>query len=170
MAACLPLARGLLAGLALLASACAGHLSNGVFSGGATRYRIGEVPSTWALLPMQGCDIAFLARDSPHAVSINATCADHSDPSLEVLTRHLLMGFTDEATLTQGRQQLDGREALRSHVIARLDGVPVELILVVMKKDRCVYDFTYLSPVGRLDERISTFEQILRNFRTGAPT
>lgn len=160
------MSRSILVCLALLVPGCASHLVNGVFANGPTRYRIGEVSPSWELLRMRGNDVAFMSKDSPHSLAINSTCADHSDPSLEVLTRHLLMGFTQTDTVAQSTQPLDGRESLRSHVIAKLDGVPVELILVVMKKDDCVYDFTYLSPVGRLDERLATFEQILKNFKT----
>ncbi len=158
--------------LALLAlvPACAGHLTDGVFTRGDVRYRIGAIPSTWQTLNLRENDVAFISKDSPHTLAINATCEDHDDPPLDVLTRHLLMGFTARETISQTRESLDGREALRTHVTAKLDGVPVELILVVMKKDRCVYDFTYLSPVGRLDERAATFEQVLAHFRTESST
>jgi hypothetical protein len=50
-------------------------------------------------------------------------------------------------------------------VRARLDGVPVELILVVLKKDGCVYDFTW---VGRTSGQEHVFEQMLANFHAGA--
>jgi hypothetical protein len=78
------------------------------------------------------------------------------------------MGFTDRQTVSQSRGTLDGREALRTQLAARLDGVPVELVLVVMKKDGCVYDFTYLSPVGRLAERVAAFDRLLADFHAGS--
>ena len=61
---------------------------------------------------------------------------------------------------------MDGREALESRVEAKLDGVPVDLVLVVMKKDGCIYDFTYVSPPGRVDERKRDFDQLVKNFKT----
>ncbi len=155
----------LLLALAPLA-ACASHLSKGVYTSGDARYRIGEVPRSWRLVRLHDNDVAFLSTDSPHSLAINATCHDHGDPSLPVLTRHLLMGFTDPRTVAETEETLDGREALRTRVIARMDGVPIEMLLVVMKKDGCVYDFTYLSPIGRLEERETTFEEILHHFKT----
>jgi hypothetical protein len=165
-----PRHRSVLLALALAATlpACAGHLREGVYSQGSVRFRIGLVAPTWQLLSLAGNDVAYISRDSPHALAVNATCEDHDDPPLDVLTRHLLMGFSDRQTLSQSRSMLDGREALRTHVSAKLDGVPVELLLVVLKKDGCVYDFTYLSPAGRLEERVAAFEQILASFKTGA--
>jgi len=158
----------LLAALLGLTPACAGHLEQGVYTEGHTRFRIGPVPPSWQLVRLAGNDVAYVSLDSPHSLAVNATCEDHDDPPLDVLTRHLLMGFTERATLEERRFSLDGREALRTHVAARLDGVPVELVLVVMKKDGCVYDFTYLSPAGRVEERVSVFEQVLAHFAAGA--
>lgn len=159
--------RAIFASLLVCSVGCSG-LSHGVYTEGHTRYRIGELPASWQLLRMSQNDVAYISRDSPHSLAINATCENHDDPPLEVLTRHLLMGFTARETVTQTRVVLDGREALRTHALARLDGVAVELVLVVMKKDGCVYDFTYLSPVGRLEERRAAFEQVLERFKTGA--
>jgi hypothetical protein len=128
------------------------------------RYRIGEVPAGWQQVSLSGNDLAFLSRSSGHSLAINATCEDTDDPTLPVLTRHLLMGFTARATVDETTVSLDGREGLRSHVTARLDGVPVELLLLVLKKDGCVYDFTYLSPQGRFEEQRSAFEGLLAGF------
>jgi hypothetical protein len=148
----------------LLASSCAGSLSHGVYTHGAVRYRIGTLPPGWRAVGLYQNDLAFQSLDSPHSVAINSTCEDHDDPPLDVLTRHLLMGFTDRETVSQSVESLDGRDALRTRVTARLDGVPVELVLVVLKKDGCVYDFTYLSPVGRTAERLEVFDRLLAQF------
>ena len=160
----------LLLTLACLTSACSGHLSAGVYTEGHLRYRIGALPSRWQEVRLSENDVAFISKDSPHSLAINATCEDHDDPPLDVLTRHLLMGFTARDTVSQGLEQLDGREAMRTRVTAKLDGVAVELLLVVMKKDHCVYDFTYLSPVGRMDEREADFELVLQHFKIESST
>lgn len=148
---------------------CAGQLQHGVYARGDVRYRIGELGPAWQRVTLAGNDLAFVARASGHSMAINSTCVDHDDPPLEVLTRHLLMGFAQRNTVTQQPVTLDGRAALRSHVTATLDGVEVELELVVMKKNGCVYDFTYLSPVGHQSEELAAFDQVLTNFHTEAP-
>lgn len=148
----------------VLALSCAG-LRDGVYVEGRTRFRIGSLPASWREVHLVGNDVAFVSADSATSLAINATCADHDDPTLEVLTRHLLMGFSGQEVVTQALEPLDGREALRTHVRALLDGVPVELILVVMKKDGCVYDFTW---VGRRDASEQVFEQVLAHFHAGA--
>ena len=41
--------------------------------------------------------------------------------------------------------EMDGREALRTHLIAKLDGVPKRFTVYVLKKDGCVYDFLHVA-------------------------
>ncbi len=78
------------------------------------------------------------------------------------------MGFTERQEQSQrSSSSLDGREALRSRYLARLDGVPVELELVVLKKDNCVFDFTYVAPPGAGRSRAwPDFDTLLAGFRT----
>jgi hypothetical protein len=152
-----------------LASGCShGELRGTVFTKSGVRYRIGELPPGWRHVALQENDIAFTSN-AGHWIAINSTCEAYEDAPLSVLTLHLLMGFTDRNLIRQDTAMLDGRESLRSHYTAKLDGVPVDLLLVVMKKNACIYDFTYLSPVGRSDEKLADFEQVLQGFKTEAP-
>lgn len=154
---------------ALIALSCRGpRMEGGVFEKDGVRYRMGELAASWRPVTVEENDVAYVSKDSPHSLAVNSTCQSHGDPSLEVLTDHLMMGFTDKERVHQERRMLDGRESLRSRYKARLDGVPVEMELVVLKKDSCVYDFTYLSPPGRLEEKRDSFERVLKEFHTEA--
>jgi hypothetical protein len=148
-----------------LSVGCAtGRLTNGVYAKPETSYRIGDVDDSWQPIRLAHNDVAYFSRNSDHSLAVNSTCKEHEDAPLKVLTNHLLMGFTDREVLDQRLQPLDGREALRTRVVAKLDGVPVELLLVVLKKDDCVYDFTYVSPLGHFDEKVASFEHVLSQF------
>jgi hypothetical protein len=129
------------------------------------RYRVGELPDGWHRVFLEDNDLAF-AEDgnTGRAIAANGICEGHDDPPLPVLTRHLLMGFTEREELSQQLTVLDGREALRSRYAAKLDGVPVELELVVLKKDGCVFDFTYVAPRGQAEERRAAFDALLAGF------
>lgn len=130
----------------------------------SVRYRVGELPSHWRRVWLEGNDLAFSEEGTGRALSVNATCEGHDDPPLPVLTRHLLMGFTERQEVSQQLVPLAGREALRSRYRAKLDGVPVQLELVVLKKDTCVFDFTYVAPPERAQERLADFEGLLSGF------
>ncbi len=132
------------------------------------KYRVGPLSQdVWERRGFADNDLAFVERgDTGRVIATNATCRDHDDPSLQVLTKHLLMGFTERQDLGQRTFTLDGREALRSRYVARLDGVPVSLELVVLKKDNCVFDFSYVAPVGTADARMADFEGVFSGFHS----
>ena len=149
------------------AMACShGRLEQGLFTKSETSYRIGDVPQGWKLISFRGNDLAFQPDDATHLIAVNSTCRDYEDAPLPVLTRQLLMGFTERKLIKQETRVLDSREALSSHYEAKMDGVPIELLLVVMKKNGCAFDFTYLSPPERFEEKRASFEALLNSFTT----
>jgi hypothetical protein len=153
--------------LVVLGAGCRGLLAGTTFSKDAVAYRV-VTPNDgkgWRRVDFADNDLAWLANESGHVVAINATCSDHEDPQLDVLTKHLVMGFTDREWLSQTPFTLDGRAALRSKVRARLDGVPMSLELVVMKKNGCVHDFEYISPVGHEAEHQAAFDALVNGFK-----
>ncbi len=139
-----------------------------VLVGRETRYRIGEIGSGWRRLSLDSQnDLAFHNEDMGALIQVNATCNPGSDVPLTALTNHLLIGFTDRDVQEQSLVPMDEREALRTHVIARLDGVPRELLLYVMKKDACVYDFALITPLGANFARtVPDFEHFRAGFST----
>ncbi|MFB1483655.1 hypothetical protein [Corallococcus sp. RDP092CA] len=153
---------------ALLAGCHRATFEDSVLRKSDVKYRVGPLSQdVWERRGFADNDLAFVERgDTGRVIATNATCRDHDDPSLQVLTKHLLMGFTERQDLGQRTFTLDGREALRSRYVARLDGVPVSLELVVLKKDNCVFDFSYVAPVGTADARMADFEGVFSGFHS----
>lgn len=157
--------RRLLPAALLMHFACTG-LSGEYYRKGDVSYRVTGPHEGWRRVGFAENDLAWVSADG-HVLAMNATCDDHGDPSLEVLTNHLLMGFTDRQLKAREVQEIDGREALESRYDAKLDGVEVELKLVVLKKDGCVHDFSYIAPKGQLSRYRDEFEALLDGFTTG---
>jgi hypothetical protein len=139
------------------------------------RYVLIAPDDGWKPFSVDDGDVAWMSPPAagdalPHTIAVDSTCNSSEDAPLQVLTNHLLMGFTERQRITEALEQLDGREALHSRYDAKLDGVPVELELVVMKKDGCVYDFVYTSPPGRGDEKRPVFRKLLSAFKTEPTT
>lgn len=149
-------------------SACGGSSFDGrVFRDDEARYRVGELGEGWEPLRMSQNDLAWRHPSTGAVVQVNATCDPFADVPLTSLTNHLLIGFTDRQWREQERVPFDGREALRSHVVARLDGVPRELLLYVMKKDECTYDLALIAPEGEGFEATQDgFETFVAGFST----
>ncbi|MEW5739198.1 MAG: hypothetical protein AB1938_09755 [Myxococcota bacterium] len=158
--------RGWAIWLAVGLSGCAGGLKGEIFRKDAVAYRVAAPdPAEFRRVDFSDNDLAWSARHTPHLLAMNAVCTGHDDAPLEVLTRHLLFGFTEREKQSEVREMLDGREALHTVWKARLDGVPMELELVVLKKDGCVHDFTYISPPGERPKHQRDFDALLENFR-----
>jgi hypothetical protein len=144
-----PAARASLVWVALALGACGGPTYEaGMYRDEEARYRIGALGPTWERIDVAQNDLAWVQPDSGAIVQVNATCDPYRDVPLTSLTNHLLIGFTERDWRSSEVVDMDGREARRSHVVASLDGVPRELLLYVMKKDSCVYDFALVAPPG----------------------
>jgi len=165
----MPTVRASLPQLSVLLLAGCASLAGGLFRKEGVAYRVvAPDEHAWRRVQLSENDLAWIARDSGDMLAVNATCKDFGDPSLEVLTNHLLIGFEDRELVAQKTETLDGREALRSTYHAKLDGVEVELELVVLKKNGCVHDFTFIAPRGTKDAHRAEFEALVAGFRQEA--
>ena len=149
----------------VLAAACSGPSFDGqVYRQGDLAFRVGPVPSSWRSIEATGALLAFRDDEAAATVALNGRCGlDGDDVPLEALTHHLFLQFTDRELVSQTRVDLDGRAALRTELIAELDGVKKRYVVYVLKKDGCVYDFLYVSPNA---DETRTFEQFVRGFGT----
>ena len=163
--------RNILLGLALFLGApgCRTGLQDGVFAKPGVRYTVGPLPQGFQPVRLRDNDVAFTSDPADVSVAVNSTCEGYDDASLDVLTHQLLMGFTDVQKVDQRTEPLDGREALRTRVRAKLDGVPQELLFVVMKKNGCIFDLTYLGRPDAFEKGLSAFQALLARFHVEEP-
>lgn len=152
--------------LLTLAAACAknGVFRDGVYADDSVRYRVGTLSGAWNRVAETGGQIAFIERSTTATILAHAVCGALDAP-LGVLTQHLLIDFTEKRFLSRKTIPFADREALRSRVLAKLDGVPVEIDSVVLKKDGCVFDLTYSAPPAHFAARHQDFEGFLQGFQ-----
>lgn len=153
--------------LALLVFACGGpHFSGNVYDDGKLRFRTGPVPAAWHVIEADGTLLAFRDEKSAATMAVNGRCGiDGDDVPLSALTQHLFLQFTERQQTLQQELSLDGRAALRTELVGRLDGVPKQFLVYVLKKDGCVYDFWRISEPG--GGQPAEFEAFVKGFATG---
>lgn len=155
-----------LAAAALLACASAPKEGIHTFELEGARFTLGPLTSQWSGLRL-GKGLAFRRADPAGTViTVNATCNTETDAPLDVLTNHLLFGLTDREFADRSLIRFDGREAQRTTLTAKLDGVPVRMTTLVLKKNWCVYDLVYAAPPSSFERHLAEFEQLLAGFRT----
>ncbi len=151
---------------ASLFSACSSPSFDGrVYHGDGMTFRVGPVPQSWREIEVDGTLLAFRDDHSTATVAVSGRCGlDGDDVPLASLTHHLFLQFTEREVIDQKLVTLDGREAMRSELTAKLDGVPKYFLVYVLKKDGCVYDFLRIAPAERRDA--VGFEQFVQGFAT----
>ena len=156
----------LIALLGFMAAACAGTRYDGqVFRNDELAFRFGPVPESWRQLDVDGTLLAFRDDTDAATIAVSGRCGlDGDDVPLSALTHHLFLQFTERELASQKVVQLDGRDALRSELSAKLDGVPKHFVIYVLKKDGCVYDFMHIAPIDARPN--SSFEQMVASFHT----
>lgn len=155
-------------GLTTIGCATTGALENSVYRGVQTSYRIGPLSSDWTPVTVNHQnDLAWHNDDKGAVMHVDSDCDPALDIPLTALRSHLLIGFTGREIIEEDVVAMDGREALRTHLEAKLDGVPREILVQILKKDGCVYDFGLVTPPGGpFEESLSDFDALLVGFTT----
>lgn len=156
----------LLLGVLSLAACSGVNVQQGQVSKERTRYRFGDPGPDWRRVSLGDVDVAWVRDSSGHTLSVSSMCQDYQEAPLTALRRQQLVGFTQTERVEEREEMLDGRAALFSRWRARLDGVPVELGLWTLKKDGCIYDFTYTSPRGTYDDQAQALARLVQGFAT----
>ncbi len=148
--------------------ATTGALQNGVYRGEQTSYRVGPVGQGWTAVTVnKQNDLAWHNEAKEAVIHVDSDCDPALDIPLTALRSHLMFGFTEREVVEEEVVPMDGREALRTHLTAKLDGVPRDILLQILKKDRCVYDFGLITPPGpTFEEALTDFDRLLAGFTT----
>lgn len=115
-------------------------------------------------------DLAWQNDGHAAVMQVDSSCDSGLDIPLKVLTNHVLIGFTDREFIEQELVPMNDREALRTHLMARLDGVQRELMLQILKKNGCTYDFALIAPPGdHFAALVPDFDSLIQQFETISP-
>lgn len=156
--------------MGLIAGACAstGAFDNGVYKAPNTTYEVGPVGPGWERLSVDDQnDLAWHNSTKEAVMHVDSKCDPSLDIPLTALRAHLMIGFTDRDVVSEETVPMDGREALRTHFTAKLDGVPREIVMQILKKNYCVYDFALITPPGpAFEDALGDFDTFVDGFHT----
>jgi len=143
-----------------------GNLNGQVFKTDDTSYRIGALAATWKRNKIDVGDLAFTNSPIDATMTVNSTCNEKKkNYSLKALSESLLIGIKGKEALEREEITVDGQQALRTIYIGSLNNVPIKIATVVLKKDICIYDFTYASSPTNFDLGIVDFDTFVSQFK-----
>jgi hypothetical protein len=143
------------------------HFERGVYRGRQATYALGPLPAAWREVGARRGDLAFAHAEGGTIYTESACGGSAEDVPLNVLTNHLFFDLRVVDELSREELTLDGRAALRTRIVGELDGVPVALDAVVVKKDGCVYDLVLVTEEHQLPARARDFEAFFAGFAAG---
>ena len=155
----------------LLACACWGSGSSYIdrhFKDAHVDYSTGEPGEGWTRVMLQGTNVAWHNPTLAAGILVNSHCEGVKDSPLEALTGELMMGSTERELLSQTLKTFAKREALETMAIAKIDGVPRQRALFVLKKDGCVYDVVYDAAPLKFDEGLAAYRRVRDGLDVGA--
>lgn len=133
------------------------------------RFQTGPVAEGWRNVEPGYARLAFRDAARDLVISVNGRCGrDSDDVPLTALTQHLFLYFTDRQILKQETLTLDEREAMRTELSAKLDGVPRRFVVYVLKKNGCVYDFVLIAAPSVTASSVQEFDRFVSGFSTKA--
>ena len=146
---------------------CGPSLHGRVYQADKLHFSVGQAPERWRAIQASGALLAYRDDQADATVAVNGRCGrDGDDVALQSLTQHLFLLFTDRQIKQQQVVAMDGREAMRTTLTAKLDGVQKAFATYVMKKDGCVYDFLYISRPDTFDANVGQFDSFVAGFHT----
>jgi len=157
-----------LLGAVLLTGCSASRIENGVFFS-PKGYQVDLPRQGWRVKPGGAAELELQRQDPAGGMLADATCdGKTAERPLGVLTRHLTFGLKDRVLEDGGPITLAGRPAQRAVVRGSLDGAQVGVEAVVVKDERCVYDFLYVAPAAAFETGRGDFRAFVESFSGGA--
>ena len=150
----------------VLSAGCAAHTTSvPAMCSGKECYEMGPLGPEWKSVTREDGVAGFFNAANGGIILSNATCRDDAEAvPLSSLTAHLLVGYTERRERSSELLSFSRREALRSVIEAKLDGVPVVLDLYVLKSNGCVFDLSYAAPPAGYDSGLADFLRFVEGF------
>lgn len=122
--------------------------------------------SEWRPAKEKGAQVLWVHRSLPALIHLGSQCEMHGDSSLESFTDHLRIDFREWKILSQEATTMAGRDAVRTVVLAEIDGeVQTKLDLVVFKKNGCLFDLQYMASPSAFERGRPAFNQVIAGFK-----
>jgi len=110
-------------------------------------------------------DHLWLSHRTGNSISYLSDCGATQEPTLEQLESEALSSLSELKVLNTQKIQYNHREALKTMVEGRVDGVPVKMNLVTLKKNNCNYTLVYGAVSKNFETEISHFEKFVGSFK-----
>lgn len=115
-------------------------------------------------IELKNADKAWQNKNTGTTLSFLSVCDDTADPSIESLQSSTLRGLDQVQVNSSDTQKYNNREAVRTVATGKVDGVSVQLLLMIFKKNSCNYTVSMVGLVEKIDTDKNEFDKFLEGF------
>jgi hypothetical protein len=137
----------------------------------ATHFKAGRTPRGWISQKpktdkdAEGADVVYKDRATQSLIALNSTCFRYESTSLDRLAHQYESGLKDAETVSETELIVDGRRAVRVHLKGDFDGVRSEILVTVLRKNDCLFDFSMVGKSPLTADVQRDFDLWVQGFR-----
>ncbi|WP_374075585.1 hypothetical protein [Bdellovibrio bacteriovorus] len=110
-------------------------------------------------------DKAWISEKTGNTISYLSECGGSNEPSLQQLENDSLSAISDLKVQQSDEVTFNGRAARQSVSLGKIDGVSVQIALMVFKKNGCNYTLSYGGVEKQFSSEQKYFEDFKQNFK-----
>lgn len=131
------------------------------------RYTIDHPTGEWRDVKSGSADYAWYNATIGATIYVDSNCDQRfEDRPLRDSVNSMTAGIRTKDEPIERALFLDGREAVMLQTKGNLDGVDVQMAVVVLSKNQCLFDFVYITRPENFAKGFSDFHQMLHTFES----
>lgn len=134
------------------------------------RYKIDKPDGDWRNVKSGSADYAWYNSKIGATIYVDSNCEQRfEDRPLHDSLYSMTAGIRTKDEPIERALFLDGREAVMLQTTGNLDGVDIQMAVVALAKNQCLFDFVYITRPENFTKGFGDFHQMLHTFesRTG---
>ena len=113
-------------------------------------------------------DLAWSSKATGNSISVLSDCTSN-DSATEQIKLDTINSLSKLKVIKDEVITYNGREALSSHVSGELDGVPVQMKVLVFKKNSCSFLISYVGVKKHFEKDLDKFNRFVEGFKVPSP-
>ena len=151
--------------LSLLLSSCVSVNLPGGKVTSAKDVQFAEPGTPFKSIKAANADRTWLSKKTGNTISYLSECGGTADPSLQSVETESLSALNKMQILSTDATTYNGREARQTLANGQLDGVPVQILLLIFKKNGCTYTLSYGGIEKQFSAELRQFESFKASFK-----
>jgi len=111
----------------------------------STSIHLPEPQRPFSKFETTGSEASWKSSASGNIITYLSECVDGYDPSLEALWHEVTQGLRDLKVEFSRDMEFQNRRALTHRFTAEVDGVESMIEILILKKNGCIYNFSYIA-------------------------